>query len=54
MGRQDGWTSPLVVAALVAGTVFVIAERRERDPMLPFRLFSSRQFSGANAMTAGE
>jgi EmrB/QacA subfamily drug resistance transporter len=36
------------VSALVA---FVMVERRGRDPMLPLGLFSSRQFSAANAVT---
>jgi hypothetical protein len=36
------------VAALVA---FVAVERRVAAPMLPFGLFRSRQFSGANATT---
>ncbi len=38
----------LGIAALVA---FVIAERREKMPMLPVVMFASRQFSAANLMT---
>ena len=42
-------------AALLAGIVvlvaFVLHERRVANPMLPLRLFSSAQFSGANAVT---
>lgn len=53
--RQDGWRSPAVVAALAVGAVatvaFVVAERRSDDPMVPFRLFTVRQFSGANMVT---
>ncbi len=36
------------VAALVA---FVVFERRSRHPMVPMRIFSSRQFTGANVVT---
>lgn len=36
------------VAALVA---FVVAERRQRSPMLPLGIFSSRQFTYANLLT---
>lgn len=40
-----------LVLGLVAGAAFVVAERRSPHPMLPLSLFSSRQFSAANAMT---
>jgi MFS family permease len=40
----------LVVAALAA-PAFLIVEHRRAHPMLPLRLFRSRQFSGANAVT---
>jgi EmrB/QacA subfamily drug resistance transporter len=54
-GPGHGWTSPVVLAALVlaavAGPAFVWAEHRERHPMLPLGLFRSFQFSGANAVT---
>lgn len=36
---------------LLAGIAFVVAERREREPMLPLGLFASRTFSAANVMT---
>lgn len=42
---------PALVVALVAGAGFLVAERRERHPMLPLGLFGSRNFSAANAMT---
>jgi DHA2 family methylenomycin A resistance protein-like MFS transporter len=46
-----GWTSPTVLAALavaVVGTVlFIVAENRHRDPMLPLGLFRDREFTGA-------
>ena len=38
--------------ALIAIAVFVPVERHRDDPMVPMRLFESRQFSGANAATA--
>lgn len=42
----------LVLAAVVLGAAaFVIWERTTKSPMLPFRLFRSRAFVGANAMT---
>ena len=50
-----GWTSPHVLAGaalgVVAGAAFVRAERRSTAPMLPFGLFASRNFSGANLLT---
>jgi predicted MFS family arabinose efflux permease len=46
---------PVVVASLVAGAVclvlLVVAENRERSPMLPLGLFRSRTFSLANVLT---
>ena len=39
------------VTGVVAGVVFVLAEQRERQPMLPLGLFRSRTFSAANVMT---
>ncbi len=50
-----GWTSPSVAASLVvaavAAPVFLVVEHRRAQPMLPLRLFHSRQFSGANGVT---
>lgn len=47
---------PSVLAAAVVGVFgvvgFFIAERRSAAPMLPLGLFSSRQFSAANLVTA--
>ncbi|MXM62330.1 DHA2 family efflux MFS transporter permease subunit [Streptomyces sp. HUCO-GS316] len=49
----DGWTSPLVLTGLFAGTAmlagFVLYSTRAKNPMLPMRLFRSRAFSGINA-----
>lgn len=45
----------MAVAAGVAGTAalvaFVVVEGRRRQPLLPLSVFTSRQFSGANAVT---
>jgi predicted MFS family arabinose efflux permease len=54
-GPTRGWTSPLVLGALilaaVSGPAFLVVEYRRKRPMLPLGLFRSRQFSGANAVT---
>ncbi|HZD32036.1 MAG TPA: MFS transporter [Candidatus Angelobacter sp.] len=50
-----GWAHPLVVASLVAGVIgsvaFLFIEARAVSPMVPFNLFQSRAFSGANLLT---
>jgi EmrB/QacA subfamily drug resistance transporter len=52
-GNDAGWTSPEVVAALVAGFLLAVAfvgwELRASAPMLPMRLFRLRAFSSGNA-----
>ncbi|MGA5823290.1 MFS transporter [Kitasatospora sp. NPDC094028] len=53
-GNPDGWTSPLVLGALVGGGLLLIAfvryeQRVAAHPMLPMRLFRSRAFSAVNA-----
>ncbi|MHC3475102.1 MFS transporter [Streptomyces sp. 7R007] len=52
-GPADGWTDPLVLGGLFAGTAlltgFVLYSTRAKNPMLPMRLFRSRAFSGINA-----
>ncbi|MCD6679761.1 MAG: MFS transporter [Burkholderiaceae bacterium] len=52
---ERGWSNPAVLAALAAGVLllaaFVWSQRVARAPMMPLALFSSRNFSGANAMT---
>ena len=54
-GADVGWTQTGVVlslaTALVAGLAFVLVERRVAHPMLPFGIFRSRQFTGANIVT---
>jgi len=51
-----GSIGPPVIGAGVVGLAslagFVLVERRSRHPMLPLGLFSSRQFTGANLVTA--
>ena len=48
-----GWGNPLTLAALTAGVVLlailVFNERRARQPIMPLRLFASRERSGAYA-----
>jgi EmrB/QacA subfamily drug resistance transporter len=54
-GPSLGWSSPLVVGALVAGGVsavaLVVVERRSAAPMLPMAFFSVRQFTVTNTVT---
>jgi hypothetical protein len=49
------WGSALALPALLLGVVcgagFIAVEHRTRYPMMPLSLFSSRNFSAANAMT---
>jgi EmrB/QacA subfamily drug resistance transporter len=51
-GNSEGWTSPIVLAALATGAAllaaFLLWERRAPAPMLPPHFFSSRAFSLAN------
>jgi EmrB/QacA subfamily drug resistance transporter len=50
----DGWTSPKIVASLVAAAVllvaFVVIERTVSDPLVPFRIFRVRTVTGANVV----
>jgi EmrB/QacA subfamily drug resistance transporter len=52
---RPGFLSVAVVAALVVGVLslvaFVVVESRVRNPMLPLKLFRSRDFAGANLLT---
>lgn len=54
-GPTKGWTSPLPLAALLAGVAvlaaFVWWERRAEQPVLPLGMFGSAQFSAANVAT---
>ncbi len=53
-GHAMGWTSPKVVAGLVAGVAlliaFVIIETKVTDPMIDMRLFRIRAFSAGQAV----
>lgn len=50
---QSGWADPVTIGTLAAAlallTIFVFVERRVRQPILPLRLFTSRERSGAYA-----
>lgn len=50
-----GWGSGSVIATLVLGVLalvaFLVAEQREKSPMVPLALFRSRMFAGANLLT---
>jgi EmrB/QacA subfamily drug resistance transporter len=46
--ERDWWVG--VVGALAA-LAFVVAERRQREPMLPLEIFANRQFTAANLAT---
>ena len=50
-----GWTSPEVILTLAGGVALIAAfvgwERRAPSPMIPLRLFRSRSFSTANAVS---
>jgi hypothetical protein len=54
-GSATGWTSPAVMGSLIAGVVllglFLLAESRAAEPLLPLGLFASAQFTAANAVT---
>ena len=51
-GNGDGWSSPVIVAALAGGAAllgaFIIWELRAPAPMLPMRFFRNRAFAAAN------
>jgi predicted MFS family arabinose efflux permease len=50
-----GWTSAAVATSIVGGVLalgaFVFVERRAEQPIVPFALFRSRAFTGANLLT---
>ena len=50
-----GFSNPLVLVTLIGGFVllalFIFNEARTKNPMVPLRLFRSRNFSGANLLT---
>ncbi len=50
-----GWANPMVWGSIIGGVLvlalFLLHERRTRDPMLPLELFQSRNFSVGNIAT---
>ncbi|MDQ2871142.1 MAG: MFS transporter [Acidobacteriota bacterium] len=50
-----GWRDPRVLGALAGGLLslgaFAVVERSAKNPMMPLRLFTSRNFTGANVLT---
>ena len=54
-GNELGWSNPQIVGSIGVGlvvlAVFVAWEARSAEPMLPLRLFRSRTFSAANAVS---
>ena len=53
-GPSRGWTFATVTAAVVGAAALVafpVIENRARSPVLPLKLFRSRQFTGANLTT---
>jgi EmrB/QacA subfamily drug resistance transporter len=51
----SGWTSPRVLTSLLVGVVlfaaFCVTEARRPNALIPLKVFRSRQFSAANAVT---
>jgi EmrB/QacA subfamily drug resistance transporter len=52
LGWRDWRVSAPLVVGLVGLVTFLVGERRARDPMLPLRLFATRNFAWGNAATA--
>ncbi|KQW78455.1 MFS transporter [Brevundimonas sp. Root1279] len=54
-GPDLGWRDPWILAGLIGGAAlfaaFLVAEAREKHPMMPLGLFRSRVFSGVNLLT---
>jgi EmrB/QacA subfamily drug resistance transporter len=54
-GQGEGWTNPLIVAALAGGVALLVAfvawERRAADPMVPMHLFRNRTFTITNGVS---
>jgi EmrB/QacA subfamily drug resistance transporter len=52
---RTGLGNPLVVGSLIIGAIglmaFVVVESRASEPMMPLRLFRSRNFTAANVFT---
>ena len=54
-GNELGWTDPQIVGSFLVGALlmagFILREARASEPMLPLRLFRSRAFTAANAVS---
>jgi EmrB/QacA subfamily drug resistance transporter len=50
-GGTTGDIAIIVALALISFAAFVWQETRKKDPILPFEIFRSQQFSAANAVT---
>lgn len=54
-GRALGWGSPVIVAGIaltvIAWVVFLVAELRHREPMLPLALFNNGIFAGSTCVS---
>jgi EmrB/QacA subfamily drug resistance transporter len=54
-GSTVGWTSPDVLVSLVGGALalllFLFVETHVAEPIVPFSIFRSRQFSATNVVT---
>jgi EmrB/QacA subfamily drug resistance transporter len=54
--QRHGWSDPRVIASMVVAVAVLLAflawERRCPHPMMPLRLFTIRNFAGANLVTA--
>lgn len=53
--NNTGWRNPMVIGTLLSGLVlfgvFLWHEKRHPAPMVPLKLFQTRNFSAANALT---
>jgi EmrB/QacA subfamily drug resistance transporter len=53
--QSHGWTNPMVLSGLIAGTLLVLAfiayERWADEPMLPLEFFAKRSFAVTNAVS---
>jgi EmrB/QacA subfamily drug resistance transporter len=53
--QSQGWTNPVVLTGLIAGTALVLAfiayERQVEAPMLPLSFFAKRSFAVTNAVS---
>ncbi|HEY9310774.1 MFS transporter [Williamsia sp.] len=57
-GGEKGWTDQLTVSAFVIAVValalFIVAENKVRQPMIPLRLFTIRHFTGSLLGATGQ